>query len=183
MTLPSQISHPFRIFFVISPILFMQFLCNRINIVLGFIWPLGISCGNNCCLRFRTMLRFDRSFHWCLSLLSPLLILALNVFLDWYTMAFSVISFFFFHVRTFSISTPYHNYDCWLNPSAIMLRYDLFLKSHFWHFCFFLIRHSAVWRCKKIVSYRSEYAYYSNINEHIDWTAESLQGAIPFYWI
>ena len=117
---------------------------------------------------------------WIISLLSPLLILALNIFLDWYTMAFSVISFFF-HVRTFFISTPYRNYDCWLNP----LRDHAPLRSIsqnliFWDFGFFLIRHSA--RCGYArKSYRSEYAYYSNINEHIDWTElgpESLQGAL-----
>ena len=51
MTLPWQISHSlqspgtFSCLLWFSPILFMQFLCNRINIVLGFHWPLGIILG------------------------------------------------------------------------------------------------------------------------------------------
>ena len=78
-------------------------------------------------------------------------------------------------VGRFFISTPYRNYDCWLNP----LRDHAPLQSIsqnllFWDFGFFLICHSA--QCGDArKSYRSEYAYYSNINEHIDWTSIVLR--------
>jgi hypothetical protein len=75
---------------------------------------------------------------WLISLLWPLLILALNVFLDWYTLAFSAIGFFFpcsdvFYLRAVS--------QLWLLVKSPPRSCSF--TMYFLDFCFFLICHSA----------------------------------------